>query len=65
MYDRVAMGTTDDVDESHEEFATSLEELDAKWHVGPENNASWKEALKNKTPSLFSVNFDSSKVSAE
>lgn len=62
MYDRVAMGTADDEDEAHEEFAASLKDFETSWHIGPENATSWKEALKKGIPSLFSINFELSKV---
>ena len=63
MYDRVAMGTVDEAaEESHDETVTSLQELDTSWFIGPETSTGWKLALKQGIPSLFSVQFDPTKV---
>lgn len=63
MYDRVAMGTSEDAEnEDFDETAQSLLEYDDEWYVGMENDSEWTTAVERGKASLFTVNFNAIKV---
>ena len=40
---------------SHEELEEELHSLDSGWHLGPEDDPRWRQAVARETPNLFCV----------
>lgn len=59
-FDKALLGNSSD----DQELQESLEDFDLHWHFGGDGEEAWNEAVRTSTENLFSILYDSSKVSS-